>query len=208
MNKILFIDLLTTGMNVERCGICRIGGIFTEDGKEIQRFEFNVRPFRNALIRDESLNAGCVTRSELIYFPDEKDVFRSFIGLLDRHVNPNNPLDKIYLAGFNIASCDTKFLREWFKRMDCDRFRDYFFVQDVDVMGLANFALMNERRALPSFKLDAVATYLGIMPRISRTFSCLTNAETALEIYRVLKVRFHLGEAGDRKRTDNIVRNF
>lgn len=208
MNKILFIDLLTTGMHPERCGICKIGGIFTEDGKEIQRFEFNVRPFRNALIRDESLNAGCIYRSELIYFPEEKEVFASFIELLNKHVDAKNPLDKIYLAGFNAASFDTTFLREWFKRMNCDKFRDYFFVQTIDVMCLAAFALMNERKSMPNFKIDSAARYLGINPRTSRKFSCLDNAETSLEIYRVLKVRFHLGEAGERRKTDNVIKNF
>ena len=57
MNKILFVDTLTTGMNTERCAIYRIGGIYTEDGVEKKRFDFKV-----AVPRSQDLRSVTVGR--------------------------------------------------------------------------------------------------------------------------------------------------
>lgn len=208
MNKILFIDTVTTGMNVKRCAIYKIGGIFTENGKETERIELNVKPFAGAEIQTGSIAVSGETLYEISRHPSEQDAYQLFIKTLMNHVNPKNPNDKLYLGGFNVAAFDYPFLREWFVRMSNNRFRDYFHVQTIDLLSLSAFYLMNERSNMPDFHLETAASFLGIVPTISKTYSCLNNAKTCLDMYRTLILKMHIGFQPDDAVTENLVKNF
>ena len=208
MNKIIFIDTLTTGMNPERCSIYRIGGIYTEDGVEKKRFEFRMRPYINARISEQSLWISGENRSSLLVYPDEKDAFKSFINFLNSIVNLKNPKDKVYLAGFNAASFDVPFLREWFRRNGNERFRDYFYVQIIDTMCLATVTLINTRHNMPDFHLETAARFMEVKTAVSNSYDCITNAKTSLEIYRKFEKRCGLGECLDTTISDDITKNF
>ena len=208
MNKILFIDTVTTGMNPEKCSIYRIGGIYTEDAVEKERFEFRMRPFRNARISEQSLWITGETRSSLLVYKDEADAFKDFIAFLNRIVDIKNPRDKAYLAGFNTAGLDVPFLREWFRRNKNERFRDYFHVQPMDVMTLSAFALMASRSAMPDFHLETAARFLQIDAPIGEVYNCIENAKVSLDIFRMLQKRFGVAECQDLASVQKITRNF
>ncbi len=211
MNKIVFIDTLTTGLNPERCAIYRIGGIICEESAggitERQRFDIFSRPFENARIMENSLWVGGVTRSNLIYFPEQEDAFRDFFRLVSENVNLRNPKDKIYIAGFNASSFDVPFIRNWFTRNGNQRFRDCFYVQTLDLMSLSAFALINERGDMPDFHLETAAKFLGVNPAKGERYSCLDNAATCLEMYKVLKTRLGTGDNRHHIHTDNLFKN-
>lgn len=198
MNKILFLDTLTTGMNPERCAIYRLGGVFCEDTpdgiEEKKRFELFVRPFETARISENSLWTGGVTRSHLIYFPEQSEAFKDFIRLTDERVNIRNSRDKIYIAGFNTSSFDVPFLVNWFIKNGDNRFRDRFYVQTLDIMSLAAFALIEERQGMPDFHLETAAKALGVCPTKNSSYSCLDNALTCIDMYRSLKTRLKVGD--------------
>lgn len=210
MNKILFIDTVTTGMGPEinRFGIYRMGGIFTEDGVEKERFELKIRPFAGARLVDTSLWITGESRSGLLYSEDEKTAFQKFIEILDRHVNVRNAADKIYIAGFNAAALDVPFLKELFHRNGNPHFRDYFRYQALDIMSLSTFALMKERANLPDFHLDNTARALGVLATHGNGYSCIDNAKTCLDIYRKLAVRFGTAGVPDITVTNVVTRNF
>jgi len=208
MNKIFFIDTVTTGMNPERCSIYRIGGIYTEDAVEKERFEFRMRPFRNARINEQSLWITGETRSSLLVYKDESDAFRDFIAFLDDKVDIRNPRDKAYIAGFNAASMDVPFLREWFRRNGNERFRDYFHVQTMDIMNMSAFALLHERQGMPDFHLETVARSLQVTDRSGAVYDCVENARLSLGIFRKLQERFGTGECEDTAPAEGMTRNF
>ena len=211
MNKILFIDTLTTGLNPERCAISRIGGVLCKDGpcsmEEAVRFDIVARPFEGARIVDSSLWVGGMTRSRLIYFPEQRQAFRDFMSIVQQNIDIRDPKDKIYIAGFNASSFDVPFIRGWFTRNDNTRFRDCFHVQTLDIMSLAAIALMNERRTMPDFHLETAAKFLGVTPVKRESYSCLDNAMTCVAMYRVLKQRLAVGEDKEYKSTDRLIVN-
>lgn len=208
MKKILFIDTVTTGMNPEKCSIYRIGGIYTIDGVEQKRFEFRMRPFINARISEQSLWISGESRSSLIVYPDEKDVFKTFTDYLDTIVDIRNPKDKLYLAGFNVTAFDAFFLREWFRRNGNERFRDYFYVQTIDTMCLATVALMNTRHNMPDFHLETAARFMHVKAAVSQSYDCIVNAKTSLDIYRAFEKRCGLGECLDDSEATDVTTNF
>lgn len=208
MEKIIYIDTLTTGMNTDRCAIYRIGGIITEESVETDRFEMRVRPYPNARISDQSLWIGGESRGTLIKYPDEKDALAFLTGILDEHINVRNPKDKAYIAGFNASAMDVPFLRELFKRNGNMHFRDYFHVQVIDLMTLSAFALIRSRNDMPDFHLESAARALGLECPYGQSYNCLSNAKTCLDMYRLLEKRFGIGECTDVSLIGDIKKNF
>ncbi len=211
MKKILFLDTLATGLNPERCAIYNVGGILCEETletmTEIRRFDLRLRPWEGARVTDNSLWVGGVRRSDLVQYPPQDTVFAAFFKLLESAVAIDNPRDKIYLSGFNASAFDAPFIRNWFFRNDCSRFRDCFFVQTVDLMTLSAFALMNERENMPDFHLETAARFLGVSPTKGERYSCLDNAETCLKIYMALKERLLTSPPNEWIRTEEILKN-
>lgn len=189
MNKILFVDTFTTGMSYERCGIYKIGGIFTEDGKETARFELRMRPYSGARIYDESLAVGGEKRSTLVNYQSESEAHQKFMDILNKQVDVRNPLDKIYIAGYNAAAFDSVFMRAWFLRNYHNGFRNYFHVQALDLMCLSAFVLQDERNALANFQLDTVANALGAEGS-ENDGDCIANAEACRRLYNRLGERY------------------
>ena len=208
MYKIFFIDTLTTGMNPERCSIYRIGGIYTENGAERFRFEFRMCPYPNARINEQSVWISGESRSSLLNYESQEKAFSEFMKMLDSVIEMRNPKDKAYIAGFNAASFDIPFLREWFRRNGNERFRDYFHVQPIDTMSLSAFALLPTRSAMPDFHLESAARFLGIDVPAQAEYDCIANAETSLQIFRFLQERFGLSECWDQSISDELIKNY
>lgn len=208
MNKILFIDSVTTGMNPEKCAIYRIGGIFTVNGRETVRFELRMRPFPNARISDQSLWICKETRSSLIYYPDQAEAFADFIKLLNAQVNLHNPKDKIFIAGFNCDRFEYAFINEWFRRNGNERFRDYFYVQTIDLMTLANFRFIEKRHQFHDFFLETAARQLGVPVPGDDRYDCITNSKTCLDMYRKLAMEWAVADIEESKPATEIFKNF
>ena len=208
MNKILFIDSVTTGMNPEKCAIYRIGGIFTVNGEETQRFELRMRPFPNARISDQSLWICNETRSSLIRYPDQEEAFSDFLNLLNGQVNLRNPKDKAFIAGFNVDRFEYPFLREWFHRNGNERFRDYFYVQTIDLMNLTNFRFLDKRNEFQDFFLDTAARQLGVPTSGEDRYNCIENSSTCLQMYRKLAAEWAFADCKDSDKAADTFTNF
>lgn len=208
MNKIVFLDTVTTGMNHDKCAIYRIGGIFTNNGVETSRFEFRMQPFPGARISDSSLYICNESRSSLVHYPDQARAFEDFIALLSKNVNIRNPYEKLYIGGFNVSAFDVPFLREWFRRNGNNRFRDYFHAQTIDVMSIAAFALLDERRSMTDFHLETVARQLDVRVPSDDAYNCIDNAKVCLDLFRKLQLRFGLSDIPESAAADTIIKNF
>ena len=211
MNKILFLETQATGIDSSRCAIYKMAGIFCEETitglKETKRFDYYVCPFERARVEDKALWLGGVTRSELSMYQSEAEVFKSFIDLLDEIVNVRDPKDKIYICSFSASSYDVPFLKNFFLRNGSQRFRDYFYIQTLDLMCLAAFALIYEREGMPDFHLETTAKFLDVAPQHTRSYDTMVNAETCLEIFKSLKLRLKQGENLYHEKTTDVIKN-
>jgi DNA polymerase-3 subunit epsilon len=160
--KLFFYDLETTGVRHWKNGIHQISGKIVIDGVTKERFDFKVKPYYKALIEDEALAVGGITREDLENYEPMVEVYSKITKMLGKYVDKYDKKDKFHLVGYNNASFDNNFLRAFFVQMNDNYFGSWFYADSLDVMVLASWWLMDERSELTNFKLGTVAKYLGI----------------------------------------------
>lgn len=161
--KLVFFDLETTGTNPGKHGIHQISGQIVIDGVVKESFDFHVQPNPKALIEEEALKVGGVTREQILAYPPMQQVYQEFVAMLGKYVDKFNKKDKFFLVGYNNAAFDNQFLRGFFLQNGDVYFGSWFWSNSIDVMVLASAYLATRRPEMENFKLSTVAKTLGIV---------------------------------------------
>lgn len=181
--KLIFLDVETTGTNPEKNAIHQLSGKIFVDHELKENFDFHLRPFDGAVIEDDALSVGGVTREQIMEYPDQASVFKQFIDMLSKYVNRYDKADKFYMVGYNCQSFDSQFLRNLFK-VNNDRFYgSWFWANTLDVMVLATAHLIDERGGMPNFKLGTVAAQCGCVIEEGNLHNSSYDVELTKEIY-------------------------
>jgi DNA polymerase-3 subunit epsilon len=181
--KHLFFDLETTGTDYKLHGIHQISGIIEIDGEYRQDFNFKVRPHAGDLINAEALKIGNVTLETIREYPEPKEIHSQFTKLLSKYVNKFDSLDKFFLCGYNNASFDTPFLRQWFEKCGDKYFGSWFWSHSLDVIVLATEHLKHHRHLMPNFQLRTVAKQCGIPVDEAKLHDALYDISLTKQIY-------------------------
>lgn len=181
--KRLFFDLETTGVKYWENGIHQISGMIEIDSKIVETFNFKVRPFPECVIEPEALALNNLTVDIIAQYPGPNTIYRQLVTLLSKYVDKYNKSDKFFLAGYNNASFDNQFLREFFTRNGDKYFGSWFWSNSIDVMVLASEALINERSQMINFKLHTVAKQFGITVDDEMLHDALYDIKLTKNIY-------------------------
>ena len=160
--KLFFYDLETTGLDCKRHGIHQISGAIVIDGEVKEKFDFKVQPNPKAIIEDEALAVAGVTREQVLAYEPMTSVFHKLVAMLGKYVSKFDKKDKFFLVGYNNASFDNQFFREFFAQNRDMYFGSWFWSNSIDVMVLATPYLAERRADMTNFKLSTVAATLGI----------------------------------------------
>lgn len=188
MAKIVFIDFETTGVNFWQHCIHQVAGIIEIDGKEVERFEWNVKPHPAALIDPVALEVSGLTREDLTGFAyfEQIEVHKSLTDLFAKYVDRYSKTDKFYIAAYNGASFDMPFFRAFFKQCGDNYFGSWFWSVCIDVMVLAGAYLLEERSSMDNFKQATVAKHLGITVDETQLHNACYDVEIMREIYKYI----------------------
>lgn len=184
--KIVFFDLETTGVLVNKHGIHQLSGEIVIDGETKERFDFRVQPNPKAEITKEALDVAGVTKEQIMAYPQMSVVYGQFIALLGKYVDKYNKTDKFFLAGYNNASFDNQFLRAWFLQNGDKYFGSWFWSNSIDVMVLATPHLAAQRAQMENFKQSTVATALGIQVDDNKLHDALYDIQLCRAIYDIV----------------------
>ena len=115
MSKLFFYDLETTGTRYWKNGIHQISGAIMIDGEIKEKFNFKVKPHKDCVIEDEALAVAGVTREQIALYPEMSVVYGKIISMLSKYVDKFKKTDKMYLVGYNNASFDNQFFRNFLR---------------------------------------------------------------------------------------------
>ncbi len=185
MSKLLFIDLESTGKNVNTAGVLEIGGMVVIDNLIVEEFSIEMRPFLNDVIEEEALRINKVKKEEIHLRQIPTAAFGQFLDIIDRHVNRFDKLDKFSLVGWNISRYDSELLRRFFEKNGHLNFNSYFHVGPIDLFCLISYSLKEHRHLLPNMKLGTVCEFLKIDVDQKQTHNALYDSKLCWEIYKM-----------------------
>jgi len=187
MSKLLFLDLETSGTDKNRHGVIQIAGIIEIDGEEKERFGFNVSLFPGDIVSKDALVINKKTIEEIRSYPKPIEVYKAFLGILDKFVSRFDKTDKFYLVGYN-SRFDDDFLREWFLKFQDKFYGSYFFWPSIDVSNMAALHFMEARKNFKDFKLMTVAAAAGVDISGDKAHDAIFDVEITREIFHKLKI--------------------
>lgn len=183
--KILFYDLETTGVKINKHSIHQIGLIMTIDSEEVDRLNIHVAPNPKAEIDPEALKTTNVTEEQIKAYQPMGEGYKQLISFISKHIDRYDRQDKAFLCGYNNAKFDDIFLRAWFEQNGDMYFGSYFWSGAMDSMVYATQRLRNVRKRMPDFKLKTVARQLGVEVDESKLHDAMYDIELTREIYYI-----------------------
>jgi len=161
MNKILWIDLETTGLDPDKHGVIQISALYEEDNEIKDRINLKSGVFEKDIIDERAMEINGIKPMDLIKYPEPKIAMADFLLFLENYVDKGDYKDKIYLAGYN-TSFDISFLKNWFQKNSNYDFNKYFHRKFIDVMQVAIFFNYNKIIQTKNNKLKTMCDYFGI----------------------------------------------
>ena len=194
--KIIFIDVETTGVNPERNGLTQISGC-VQIGDEIKEsFDYFVRPFSHDEIEAEALKVTGIDRRQFLLpdhpnhlavdgqnFEDPKDIYVRMAVMLGKYVSQYDKTDKFQFVGYNAHSFDMPFMRRFWEKNGDRFFGSWFWYPCLDVMLVWAQILQPVRAELSNFKLATVARHCGIKVDDSRLHDSQYDIELTRELW-------------------------
>ncbi len=192
INKILWIDTETTGLNPAKHGLRELAYILIIDGQEVKKdvLQIDPRTYKHKMIEidNKALELSNITIEDFDNYDDSAYAFDRFSTLLE-YIDKEDKNDYFTLAGFNVKF-DNDFLREWFDDngdFDAEDFNSYFHYKIIDVFplvfNLKHLGLIDTKND----KLKTVCEYFNIP---IDAHNALSDIEATKNLYELIADRF------------------
>lgn len=159
ISKKIYVDLETTGLDVEKHGICQISGIVEVGLEVVEEFDFSVKLYPLDEISADAIAINGYTADRAGVSPSE--AYRSVIDVFSRYIDRYNKLDKFLWVGQN-PSFDYTFLDKFFKKNRNDYLYAYIHYRKIDLITISAFLAEAGVIKIDSCKLADVAKALEI----------------------------------------------
>lgn len=184
-NKIAVIDLETTDVNPNTCGIiqlsCVIADPRTFEPYNDGIFDTLVRP-NQLKFNDEALEVNKRTREEIEAAPQEKIVWASFIHFMLKFSKGSGEWDMPIMAGHNIANFDRIILNRMIDKYKCKAL--FHPVYMIDTMQLSWY-WFESREDIEKYGLDYWRHKLKLgADSINKSHDSLQDCHDTLDLLR------------------------
>jgi len=160
MNKKIYFDLETTGLDPIINGIIQIAGIIEVDGKEVEEFNMKLKPFELDVIEEEALKVSGTTREEIKTFEDPNLVYAKITSIFNKYIDKYNRDDKFIVCGYNVRF-DINFLKEFFVK-NGDNYLFSYFGQPKDPFPVIQYLSAIGKIISTNNKLSTICEYFKI----------------------------------------------
>ena len=169
LQKIMFIDIETTGLDpkrneiIELAAVLTIFNIKTLKYQTIDKFHIKIKPLRTKEISQRALDIQDLTIEDFEK-PEYLNPITAFLKITDKFSewsNNEDPRNKMLMAGYNVITFDSAFLRNFFKEYGDEKtqFSRWFHrgVQDIYHQVVSSYALFSHYDKFP--KREALKEY-------------------------------------------------
>ncbi|WDD89090.1 3'-5' exonuclease [Fusobacterium nucleatum] len=183
MNKIIFIDTETGGVNAEKSALIQLSGIIEVDGTEKEKFNFYIKPFENSEVNEKAIEVQGRTFEELRTdkYIDESIIYKKFLEILDKYIDKYDKNDKFIVAGYNVKF-DIDILKALFERNNNKFLFSYFNSSMLDP--LYSVRLLQVAGMLPVLennKLETWCKYFNIELKAHDSLQDITATKKLIE---------------------------
>lgn len=185
--KLFFFDCETTGVKHWKNSMHQLAGAIVIDGIVKERFDFKMRPHPSAIIEDEALVIGHVTREQILAYPEMRTTYLQILKMLGKYIKKFDKKDKFHMVGYNNSAFDNHFLRAFFVQNGDNYFGSWFWVDTLDCFILASKHLMHVRTELENFQQGTVAKYLNIEVDETKLHDAAYDTDILMQIWDEVK---------------------
>ncbi len=164
MNKILWLDTETTGVDEKIHDVIQIGFELQIDGLIEEGGELFMAPVSEINgISPKALETNGRTLPEIMAFPPAQDQITQFFKILAKHIDPYKKTDKFIMAGYNVRF-DYDMLRAMWDKVGREYFGSYihWIVIDVATVVAEAVAVGAVPYACSDFRLSTLCKFFGI----------------------------------------------
>lgn len=158
--KILFLDTETGGVNPKESALIQLSGIVRIDKKDVEEFNFFIKPFEGSEVNPKALEVQGRTLEELDSekYKSEAETYFYFKKILDKYINKYDNI----VAGYNVKF-DIEMLQSFFKRQNDNYLFSYISSATIDPLPCIGFLqLCGILPVLENNKLETWCNYFGI----------------------------------------------
>lgn len=184
--KMIYLDLETTGTAVDQHGIVQLAAIVEIGGDIVDEMTLDMAPITGDIIEQQALAVSGIPLEGIFQRMPAKEAYGKFTAMVCGHVDRFNKQDKFHLAGYNILGFDAPFLRRWFEKNGDKWFGSYFWFPSIDVMAMAADYVAPYRHTLENFKLATVCRAFGIEVDETKLHDALYDVRLTRELYQTV----------------------
>ena len=187
--KLFYFDVETTGLDARWNTIHQLSFIIEIDGEVKESVNYHIRPIDGKKIDEEALEVSNLTIDQVLQYPEAKGIYKELVQTLSKYVGKYDKNDKFFLVGYNNASFDNQFLREWFVDNGDKYFGSWFWPNPIDVYVLASVDKMSKRPEMPNAKLGTMAEYYGYKVDDEQLHNAMYDVELTRNIYNDIRTK-------------------
>lgn len=186
MEKILYFDVETTGLDSKKCALIQIGGIIEIDGEIKEEINLTMSPTEEDEIDESALAVIGKTRIELFEYRNQIEVYSLFKKILEKYVDKYDKTDKFKLVAHNIQF-DFNFLMEWARKN-----QDNYLGSLIDYkqqfctfrvfQALKFLGLIENQDKLSNNKLQTLCDFLGI--KLDDAHDAMADITATMKLYK------------------------
>jgi len=176
MEKILWLDTETTGLDPQKHGLIQIAMVMDIDGKVEDEISLDIQPFQkdimsiqndnnvfwadNIIWKDENTPTG-ITFADIAKFMLPDEAYAEIIIFLNKHIDKFDKADKAYLGGYNVKF-DASFISEFFKKIGDKYLGSFLNWKCLDPLYRLWEMDYKGNISLDNYKLETVCNHYGI----------------------------------------------
>ena len=189
MNKLLFFDVETSGLDAKINDILTLAMLIEIDGEVKEEHYLEIQPFNYDNISKEALEVNGLKLEQIKKFMTPQEAYRKIVSIFSKYINRYNKTDKFIAVGYNTAF-DMGFLNEFFLKNGNKYFGAFVDYHYIDPMQFINYMRFKKVINIENCKLVTASKEFGI--DLSNAHNAMADIKATRELFYKIDKRIEV----------------